>query len=167
MNTFQSLKKRVKGKKIVNKIFYIKGDDIFDVGFRPGVVERSQRFHVKTNPINEEDQNRVQVVVSGTVQSVAAFHEYVRNNDVRIKPTGVMYQVTDLEPYDGEIDWTYENLSSVSYELGKGFRVANTRLAEINQTINQKFDVMDTKFGVIGETLKRIEDKLPDIKKEL
>src|SRR5215472_5875467 len=119
------------------------------------------------NPINEEDQNRVQIVVSGTVQSVAAFHEYVRNNDVRIKPTGVMYQVTDLEPYDGEIDWTYENLSSVSYELGKGFRVANTRLAEINQTINQKFDVMDTKFGVIGETLKRIEDKLPDIKKEL
>ena len=45
--------------------------------------------------------------------------------------------------------------------------MANTRLAEINQTINQKFDVMDTKFGIIGGTLKRIEDKLPDIKNEL
>jgi hypothetical protein len=58
INTFQSLKKSVKGKKIVNKIFYIKGDDIFDVSFCPGLVEKSQRFHVKSNPINEE-QNRV------------------------------------------------------------------------------------------------------------
>jgi hypothetical protein len=157
---------------MVDRIFYISGDDerIFNVGLLPGVLGKAKRFHVKTDPVNLEEEKRVRVLVSGTFEGVTAFHMFVKENDVRIKPIGTMYHVTDLEVYKGpKIDWNYIGLSSISEQMEKGFHEAITGLQKIDQKIStvnnelsyikDKFEIMDQKFRSIGETLKSIDNK--------
>ena len=160
---------------MVDKIFYIKGDNesIFNVGLRPGILGKAKRFHVKTDPVNIEEEKKVRVVSSGTLQDVTAFHKYVKENDVRIKPIGALYEVTDLEVYKGpKIDWNYVGLSSISEQMDKGFHEAITGLQKIDRNIStvtselssikDKFEIMDQKFGSIGGTLKNIDNKIKE-----
>lgn len=158
---------------MVNKIFYIKGDkeSIFEVGLRPGILGKAKRFQVKTDPFNIEEEERVRVIASGSSSSIIAFHKYVKEHDVRIKPKGVMYEVTDLEPYKGpEIDWNYLGLSSISEQMDKGFNGATSELGKIDRNIStvndelssikNKLGELDDKFGSIGSTLNQINTKI-------
>jgi acylphosphatase len=156
---------------MVDRIFYIKGDNgsIFNEGLRHGILAKAKRFHVKTDSVNIEEEKRVEVVVSGTYEDITAFHKYVKENDIRIKP-GTMYEVTDLEAYKGQkIDWNYIGLSYISEQMDKCFHEAITGLQKIDQNIStvkselssirDKFEIMDQKFGSIAATLKNIDNK--------
>jgi hypothetical protein len=97
----------------------------------------------------------------------------VKENDVRIKPKGAMYEETDLEAYKGpKIDWTYDGLSSISEQMDKGFHEGITGLQKIDQiistangelsSIKDKFETMDQKFGSKGGTLRNIDNKIKE-----
>ncbi len=158
---------------MVNKIFNIKGDkgSIFEVGLRPGILGKAKRFQVKTDPLNIEEEEIVRVIVSGSSSSITAFHKYIKDHDVRIKPRGAMYEVTDLIPYKGpKIDWNYLGLSSISEQIDKGFNGATSELGKIDSNISTvnnelssiktKLGELDNKFGSIGTTLSEINTKI-------
>jgi acylphosphatase len=153
---------------MVNKIFYITGESeqIFQVGLRPAVLGLAKRFDVKTDPINIEDEKRVRVLASGSSSNIIAFRNYIESHDIRVRKEGPIYSVTDIERYTGpKIDWNFVHLSSISEQMSKGFEAANNALGTTNSelySIHDKLDKMDDKFGVIGNTLKHIDDKLPD-----
>ena len=73
---------------MVDRIFYIKGDNesIFNVGICPGILGKAKRFHVRTDPVNIEEEKKVRVVASGTLQDVTAFHKYMKENDCTYQP---------------------------------------------------------------------------------
>jgi len=158
---------------MVNKIFYIKGDkeSIFEVGLRPGILGKAKRFQVKTDPFNIEEEETVRVVVSGSSSSITAFHKYIKEHDVRVRPRGPMYHVGDLEIYKGpKIDWNYLGLSSISEQMDKGFNGATSELGKIDSNIStvndelssikNKLGELDNKFGSIGSTLNQINTKI-------
>ena len=67
------------------------------------------------------------------------------------------YVVTELQEYDGpEMHWNRYQILFMSSQMSKGFHEANKRLT----SIDTKLDTMDKKFGVIGDTLLRIDKKL-------
>ena len=68
---------------MVDKIFYIKGDKIFDVGLRFSLVGLGGEYNIKVQAVNERSDDRVRVVTSGNVQSISKFYNCVQNNDVR------------------------------------------------------------------------------------
>jgi acylphosphatase len=68
---------------LVDKLFYIEGDKIFDVGLRFSLVSLGGQYNVKVQAVNERNDNWVKIVASGSVQSVTNFHKHVENNDVR------------------------------------------------------------------------------------
>lgn len=152
---------------MVDKIFYIEGDSeqIFQVGLRPAVLGLAKRFSVKTDPINLEDEKKVRVLASGSTSSIMAFRDYIAEHDIRIRKEGPVYSVSGIEQYTGpKIDWNFVQLSSISEQMSKGFDVANIALGGANEklsSIQDKLDVMDEKFGSIGNTLKDINKKLP------
>jgi peptidoglycan hydrolase CwlO-like protein len=159
---------------MVDRIFYITGDNesTFSVGLLPGILGKAKLFHVKTDTVNI-DQEKIRVVASGTFEGVAAFHKYVKENDVRIKPIGSMYHVSDLEGYKGpKIDWNYIGLSYISEQMEKGFDLVISGLQKIDQgistlnneisSIKDKFEIMDQKFESIGTTLKNIDNKIKE-----
>ena len=81
---------------MVDKIFYIKGDKIFDVGLRFSLVGLGGEYNIKVQAVNERSDDRVRVVTSGNVQSISKFYNYVQNNDVRYyKDENTQYNVTE------------------------------------------------------------------------
>jgi hypothetical protein len=84
------------------------------------------------------------------------------------------YTFTNIEDYDGpEIDWNSYNLQFMSEQLTKGMMAANSILTdtkkEVTETkdqltsIKSTLDTMYDKFGIIGDSLQRIEKKIPDL----
>ena len=142
---------------------------IFDTGLRDRLLAKAKRFHIKIDTANIEEEQKVQVLMSGNSGDVIAFHEYLKENATRLKP-GVTYEVTELEVYNGQkIDWNYIGLSYISEQMNEGFHETNTALKIINQNIStvktelssimDKFEIMDQYIGSIVTTLKNIDNK--------
>jgi hypothetical protein len=55
---------------MVERIFSIRGENIFDVGLRFSLIELAGEYNVKVQPVNLRHENRVQVVASGSVQDI-------------------------------------------------------------------------------------------------
>jgi hypothetical protein len=152
---------------MVDRIFYIKGhsETIFDTGLRDGLLAKAKRFHVKIDTANIEEEQKVQVLVSGNSEDVTGVHEYLKENAGRLNP-GVMYEVTDLEVYKGQkIDWNYVGLSYISERMDEtitGLQKIDQNISMVKSelsSIRDKFDTMDQYFGSIGATLKNIDNK--------
>jgi len=156
---------------MVDRIFYIMEDSgsIFDTGLRDRLLAKAKRFHIKIDTANIEEEQKVQVLMSGNFGDVMAFHEYLKENTTRLKP-GVTYEVTELEVYNGQkIDWNYIGLSYISEQMNEGFHDTITGLKKIDQNIStvktdlssimDKFEIMDQYIGSIVTTLKNIDNK--------
>ena len=115
---------------MVDKIFYIKGDKIFDIGLRFSLVGLGVEYNIKVQAVNERSDDRVRVVTSGNVQSISKFYNYVQNNDVRYyKDENTQYNVTELEGYSGpKIDYSYYQNSFNTEQLGKILYTAGNQL---------------------------------------
>ena len=72
---------------MVDKIFYIKGDRIFDVGLRFSLVGLGGEYNIKVQAVNERSDDRVRVVTSGDVQSISKYS--ILDGRVRAKLQGV------------------------------------------------------------------------------
>jgi peptidoglycan hydrolase CwlO-like protein len=160
---------------MVDRVFYITGDNesTFSMSLLTSILGKAKLFHVKTDTLHIEQGKRIRVVASGTLEGVAAFHKYVKENDVCIKPIGATYHVSDLEVYKGpKIDWNYIGLSSISEQMEKGFDLVITGLQKIDQdiltlnseisSIKDKFEIVDQKFENICTTIKNIDNKIKE-----
>jgi acylphosphatase len=130
---------------MVDMIFHIKGkpDEIFGVGFRPAIMGKAAEVGLKSAATNVRDEKnpKVQVLVSGSSDTITRFHREIKNNDIRImtvkKPT---YTVTDPEGYVGpNIDWEGYQLSMMTEQMLKGFTQANETLSEMSRQISKGF----------------------------
>lgn len=163
---------------MVEKKFYIEGEpaDIFNVGFRPFLVAHGSEYGIRIHASNLRKQNKVRVIANGEVESIEAFYDDIKKTDGRMlkSKSEARYTFTDIEDYDGpEIDWNSYNLQFMSEQLTKGMIAANSILIdtkkEVTETkdqltsIRSTLDTMYDKFGIIGNSLQRIEKKIPDI----
>lgn len=147
---------------MVDKLFYIEGDKIFDVGLRFSLVSLGGRYNIKVQAVNEEDKNRVRVVASGSVQSVMNFHEHIENNDVRFFKDETKYTLTEMKKYAGpKVDYVnYINSLNIE-QVGKMLYTAGNKLPAIETKINS----IDTNIKEMSEGVKSIDKKLPSQEK--
>lgn len=115
-------------------------DEIFNVGFRPALMGKAAEYGLKfaASNIQDEKDEKVQVLVSGSSNIINSFYQFVTNNDVRVKKRGASptYRMTELEEYDGpNIDWNGYQLSFMSEQMYKGFHEANIRLTSIEDKL--------------------------------
>jgi acylphosphatase len=127
---------------MADKIFFIEGkpNEIFNVGFRPALMGKAAEMGLKSAATNiqDENENKVQVLVSGSANIINSYYQFINNNDIRVKrpeskPT---YHITQLEEYSGpNIDWSGYQLSMMSEQIYKGFHEANIRLTSIEDKL--------------------------------
>jgi acylphosphatase len=128
---------------MTDMIFYIEGEteDIFNKGFRPALMGTAAELGLKSAASNIRDKTkpRVQVLASGSYDVITSFHQYIKDNDIRVKKTKGHYEVGDLEEYSGpNIDWSGYQMSAMFEQMYKGFNEANERLSSIEYMLNPK-----------------------------
>jgi acylphosphatase len=164
---------------MVQKMFFIEGENVFDAGFRISLYSNASEYDIKINATNLRKEKKIRVIAAGDMQNIEAFHSYKRNHDIRSIQRTTMYNVRPIKNYTGpKIDWNREELGLISEQISKILNVASTKLGNIDtnidsmstklgnidtniDSINTKIEEVDKKFGVIGETLSRIDDKIP------
>jgi acylphosphatase len=131
---------------MADKIFFIEGkpDEIFNVGFRPALMGKAAELGLKSAATNiqNEKENKVQVLVSGSANIINSYYQRINKNDIRVKrqeskPT---FRITQLEEYNGpNIDWSGYQLSLMSEQMYKGFHEANERLVSIEKKLKPPY----------------------------
>ena len=122
---------------MVDKIFYITGNNIFDVGLRFSLVGLGGEYNIKVQAVNERTDDRVKVVASGNIQNISKFYSDVQDNDVRyFKDKNKQYNVTEIKNYSGpRIDYTnYQNSLNVE-QIGKMLYTAGNKRPKIETKI--------------------------------
>ena len=131
-------------------IFYITSDnnDIFDVGFRPGLISLANEVGIKVHATNLRKEKKIRVVASGSHESIISYHDIIKEKQV---PTlaineNSQYKPTDLEEYNGlDIDWNSFNQQFMAAQLSKTmiyssevFNKISKRLDEIYYKVSEK-----------------------------
>jgi acylphosphatase len=122
--------------------FYIQGKNIFDVGFRPGLIQLADELGVKVHATNLRKDKKIRVIASGSHESVTAYCSSIQKRDV---PTILgakehpIYSLTGKKEYNGpDIDWDSYNLQFMSAQLSKAMLYSN----DIFKNINDKLDLV-------------------------
>jgi acylphosphatase len=157
---------------MVERIFSIRGENIFDVGLRFSLIELAGEYNVKVQPVNLRHENRVQVVASGSVQDIESLYYYISKNDVRyLKHPKSPYSLSEMKDYnDSKIDFEHYKQSFMTGQLGKilynaipmqkNLKSVDSKLdAVIENTDDMKNDVNEMKDGIreMVSTLKNID----------
>jgi acylphosphatase len=150
---------------MVQSVFFIDGVNVQDVGFRVALYAAASQYDIKINAINLRKDQKVRVIANGDVQNINAFHSHISGTDVRSIPQSTPSNVGKLQKYTGpKIDWNGQELGLISDQISKILNVASTKLGSIDTnigSINTRIEEVDKKFGIIGETLSRIDSKIP------
>jgi len=160
------------------KKFYIKGDGkVIDVGLRPSLVTLGAAYDLKVATRNLYEENKVEVIASGSDEGIQRFWEYVEKEDIRPIKNDETYIVTKPEPYEGiEPDWAYHVSASLMEQIYKGIsRIEGIEkslgaLSGIQETlrgIDDKFGEMVNRFGVFSEYAKAIGQKLDALPEQM
>lgn len=149
---------------MVQRMFFI-GENVFDAGFRVALYASSNLYDIKINATNLVKDQKIRVAVKGDIQNVDAFHSHISTTDIRSIPQSTAYIVSPTKVYNSSrIDWNAEELGLISDQISKILNVASTKLGSIDNnisSINTRIEEVDKKFGVIGQTLLRIDGKIP------
>ena len=126
---------------MVDMIFYITGDknDIFDVGFRPGLVSLADEVGIKVHATNLRNEKKIRVVASGSHASIISYHEMIKGKNVPIifEKNVPKYSPTKMVEYDGpDIDWHGYNIQFMSAQLSKTMYHSNKVFKDINDKLN-------------------------------
>jgi acylphosphatase len=124
---------------MVDTEFYISGKKIFDVGFRPGLVQLADEVGVKVHATNLRKEAKIRVITSGTSENVTLYHESIKKHEIPIIfpeqiPT---YKTTEMKEYDGPgIDWNGYTLQYMSAQLSKTMNYSNVVFTDISQKLD-------------------------------
>jgi acylphosphatase len=157
---------------MVERIFSIRGENIFNVGLRFSLIEFAGEYNVKVQPVNLRDENRVQVIASGSGQDIESLYHYIDKNDVRyLKQPKSPYILSEIKDYNGsKIDFEHYKQSFMTSQLGKilynaipmqkNLKSVDSKLdAVIENTDDMKNDMSEMKDGIreMVSTLKNID----------
>lgn len=147
------------------KKFDIIGDGkVIGVGLRPALLGLASEYDLQIACRNLWKENRVEVVVNGTEDNIERFWSYIKNKDIRLFPDIKMYDVSELETYEGpKIDWGYYTQSLTSEQLYRGFQYVGEALKDINRNFGKAIE----KFGGLSNKLDEISSKLDSLPKEI
>ena len=147
---------------MVQRMFFIEGENVFDAGFRVALYASANLYDIKINATNLVKDQKIRVVVKGDIQNVDAFHSHISTTDIRSIP---QFTACPTKVYNSSrIDWNAEELGLISDQISKILNVASSKLGSIDNnigSINTRIEEVDKKFGVIGQTLLRIDGKIP------
>ncbi|MEM2294434.1 MAG: hypothetical protein QXX41_14275 [Nitrososphaerota archaeon] len=158
--------------------FYIKGNGkVIDVGLRPSLVTLGLVYDLKVATKNLFEENKVEVIVSGSEESIKRFWERIKKEDVRPIKDEKTYILTEPEPYEGtEPDWSYHISASLMEQIYKGIsRIegieksldALNSIKETLKGIDEKFGEMVNRFGVFSEYAKAIGQRLDALPEQI
>jgi hypothetical protein len=153
---------------MVEITFDIRGDNIFDVGLRAGLIGKAGDYNIKLHTTNIINDNKVRVIAIGSSHNIYDFHEYVSKNDVRADKIGSMYDVTHIQEHDAaDINFTNYHESFSNEQQGKTRVIAKNMLSTIKQNgeqsekklsaIEQQLELMRDALEGIGNTLRNID----------
>ena len=127
---------------MVDMEFYISGkkEDIFNVGFRPGLIQLADEVGVKVHATNMRKDEKLRVIASGSHQNVTAFHESINE---KLVPTifaskSPEYIASDMGEYGGpDIDWNSYNLQFMSAQLSKTMLYSSKEFNNISEKLDK------------------------------
>jgi hypothetical protein len=121
---------------MVTREFEIVGENVVDAGLRPGLINKSVDNYVSIL-VSHLSKNIVKVIINGDNEDINEFVDVIQREDVRVnQDTPKAYRVSELKEYLGpEIDWNRYEIRFMSKQIYKGFREANTRLAELEHML--------------------------------
>ena len=130
---------------MVDKIFFINGENIFGVGFRPALKSAGSQVGIKVHATNIHADKQVRVIASGVYDSVMAFYSEVKNNDLRVfQDKSPNYNVTEIQDYkEVDIDWNGYNTEFISEQLSNSIIFYN----KFFEHINKKLDKIEKKVS--------------------
>ena len=67
---------------MVDKIFFINGEKIFDIAFRPALIQLADEVGIKAHATNLRDKEQVRVVASGSYSSVQTYYGNIVNRQL-------------------------------------------------------------------------------------
>jgi len=164
------------------KRFYIKGNgNVTDVGLRPSLVTLGLAYDLKVATRNLYEENKVEVIVSGSEEGIKRFWEHVKKQDIRPVKDEKGYSVTELQPYEGmEPDWAYQVSASLMEQIYKGIsRIEGVNkvldyikegMAGVQETlkgIDEKFGTVAQRFGIFSDYAKKMSEKLTNMDEKL
>jgi acylphosphatase len=132
-------------RDMVDKIFYIKGENIFNIGFRPALKSAGSQVGIKVHATNIHTDKQVRIIASGVYDSVMAFYNQVKDNDLRLfQDQPPKYDVTDIQDYKGvDIDWNGYNTEYISEQLSNSIIFYN----KFFEHITKKLDSIENKIS--------------------
>jgi acylphosphatase len=113
---------------LVDKEFFIKGRNIFDIGFRPGLVFLADEVGVKVHATNLRDKRKIRVIASGSHESVNIYYDTIKGHKVPIifGSQNVKYDPTQMkEDSRPDIDWQGYNQQFMSAQPSKTMFYSN------------------------------------------
>lgn len=126
---------------MVDKIFYITSDkdDIFNVGFRPGLIALADEVGIKVHATNLHKEKKIRVVASGSQDSIKIYHSLIKEKSVPIifEKNMLGYSPSKMVEYNGpDIDWYGYNIQFMSAQLSKTMYHSNKVFKDINDKLN-------------------------------
>jgi acylphosphatase len=149
---------------IDNKVFSITGEKIFDVGFRVALVTTADKYNIEAKAVN--NNNEVQVIVSGSADNIQEFCTFIEKNDIRpIQQSDSPYYVHMPTVYTGPpVDYTHyreilmvEQLGKILHTAGNTLPPMKTTLDDVNDSIKDMNNDLGNALKDIGNTLKNID----------
>jgi acylphosphatase len=134
---------------MVDMEFHISGkkEDIFDMGFRPGLAQLADEVGIKVHATNLRKDSKLRVIASGSHENIIAFHESIKQ---RIVPTVFRsespdYNPDDMREYNGpDIDWDSYNLQFMSAQLSKTMIHSSKEFNSINDKLNKIYEELSS-----------------------
>jgi acylphosphatase len=130
---------------LVDKIFFINGEKIFDIAFRPALIQLADEVGIKAHATNLRDKEQVRVVASGSYSSVQTYYGNIVNKTnfpQTLEETIPDYSVSKMKDYNGpDIDWSGYNQQFMSAQLAKSvgfFAYLDKKIDAMHSDINKQ-----------------------------
>jgi len=167
----------------------IEGGKTHNVGYRPFLMAKARRLGIpnyESDNVEEDEKQRVIVLVGGEEKQVKEFSEFIQRNypkEAKVSkvweaesPENVMpideYQkILDTEQHDtmvqaglGMIKMQKKTLEKQD-ETIQGINNVTHGIKNLNNNVTGRFDNLDTKYGEMTETMRLINHNLENLTK--
>lgn len=154
----------------------IEGKKVQEIGYRIFLLEKALESNIEKIYVRNLDKNKVDLLVSDEEAKINNFFRVIKKE----KPAGAIIKNVRKEPYDGKIPipsidryfqfLTLEQLSRGREEVLKLPRFVSEALGTVASAvkgIDEKLGNMTDRFGIFGESAKRMDNRLAGIDEKL
>lgn len=161
---------------MVSARILIKGEKVQEIGYRIFLLEKALESNIEKIYARNLDKDKVELLISDEENKINNFFGVVKKE----RPAGAIVKDVRREPYDGKIPipsidryfqfLTLEQLSRGREEVLKLPRFVSEALGTVASAvkgIDEKLGNMTERFGIFGESAKRMDNRLAGIDQKL